>query len=96
MPKDFCKSHKNAIKKLIIGTQVRYSVSKQSYYFDKSNTVLYSSNFEGSLIYNISKSLIIMLESFFNYESQYRFMLNNNFELLACSRNFEDEYYLKF
>ena len=55
MPKDFCKSHKNAIKKIIIGSQIRYSLSKQSYYFDKSNTVLYSSNFEGSLIYNISK-----------------------------------------
>ena len=94
MPKEFCKSHKNAIKNLIIGTQVRYSISKQSYYFDKSNTVLYSSNFEGSLIYNISKSLIMMLESVFNFENQYRFMLNNNFELLACSRNFEDEYYL--
>ena len=94
MPKDFCKSHKNAIKKIIIGSQIRYSLSKQSYYFDKSNTVLYSSNFEGSLIYNISKSLIMMLESIFNYENQYRFMLNNNFELLACSRNFEDEYHL--
>ena len=94
MPRDFCKSHKNTIKKLIIGTQIRHSFSNQSYYFDKSNTILYSSNFEASLIYNISKSLIIMLESFFNYESQYRFMLNNNFELLACSKNFEDEYYL--
>ena len=94
MPKDFCNSHKNAIKKLIIGNQVRYSVSKQSYYFDKSSSVLYSSNFEGSLIYNISKSLIMMLESTFNFENQYRFMLNNNFELLACSRNFEDEYHL--
>ena len=94
MPKEFCNSHKNAIKKLIIGIQVKYSVSKQSYYFDKSNTVLYSSNFEGSLIYNISKSLIMMLESIFNFENEYRFMLNNNFELLACSRNFEDEYYL--
>ena len=94
MPKEFCKSHKNALKKLIIGTQVKYSISKQSYYFDKSNTFLYSSNFEGSLIYNISKSLIMMIESTFNFENQYRFMLNNNFELLACSRNFEDEYYL--
>jgi len=94
MPIDFRNSHKNAIKKLIIGNQVKYSVSKQSYYFDKSNTVLYSSNFEGSLIYNISKSLIMMLESIFNFENEYRFMLNNNFELLACSRNFEDEYYL--
>ena len=94
MPRDFCKSHKNTIKNLIIGTQIRHSFSNQSYYFDKSNKILYSSNFEASLIYNISKSLIIMLESFFNYESQYRFMLNNNFELLACSKNFEDEYYL--
>ena len=94
MPRDFCKSHQNAIKKLIIGTQVRYSISKQSYYFDKSNTILYVAYFEGSLIYNISKSLIMMLESFFNYENYYRFMLNNNFELLACTRNFEDEYFL--
>ena len=94
MPRDFCKSHQNAIKKLIIGTQVRYSISKQSYYFDKSNTFLYVAFFEGSLIYNISKSLIMMLESFFNFENQYRFMLNNNFELLACTRNFEDEYFL--
>ena len=94
MPGDFCKSHQNAIKKLIIGTQVRYSISKQSYYFDQSNTYLYVAYFEGSLIYNISKSLIMMLESFFNFENHYRFMLNSNFELLACTRNFEDEYYL--
>ena len=94
MPRDFCKSHQNAIKKLIIGTQVRYSISKQSYYFDKSNTFLYVAFFEGSLVYNISKSLIMMLESFFNFENNYRFMLNNNFELLACTRNFEDEYFL--
>ena len=94
MPRDFCKSHQNAIKKLIIGTQVRYSISKQSYYFDKSNTFLYVAFFEGSLVYNISKSLIMIFESFFNFENNYRFMLNNNFELLACTRNFEDEYFL--
>ena len=94
MPRDFCKSHKNVIKKVIIDSKTRYSISKQSYYFDKSNTILYSSNIEGSLINNLSKSLIIMLESKFNFENQYRFMLNNNFDLMACSRNFEDEYYL--
>ena len=94
MPKEFCKSHQNVIKQSIIGSQIRHSMSKQSYFFDKSSTVLYSTNFEISLIYNLSKSLIIILESIFNYEKEYRFMLNNNFELIANSKNFEDEYYL--
>ena len=94
MPNEFCKSHQNAIKHIIIGNQIRYSISKQSYYFNKESNILYSANFEGSLIYNISKSLIMMLESIFNFENQYRFMLNNKFELMANSRNFEDEYYL--
>ena len=94
MPKEFCKSHQNVIKQLIIGNQIRYSMSKQSYFFDKSSTILYSANFEVSLIYNMSKSLIIISESIFNYEKEYRFMLNNNFELIANSKNFEDEYYL--
>ena len=94
MPKEFCKSHQNAIKQLIIASQVRYSISKLSFYFNKDSTVLYPSMFGGSLIYNISKSLIMMLESNFVFEKEYRFMLNNNFELMANSRNFEDEYYL--
>ena len=94
MPRDFCKSHKNAIKHLIIANQIKFRNSKQSYYFDKTNSVLYSANFEGSLIYNLSKSLLMMFESNFNFENEYRFMLNNNFELLASSMNFEDEYHL--
>ena len=94
MPIEFCKSHQNAIKQLIIGSQIRYSISKQSYYFNKNTTRLYSANFEGALVYNISKSLLMILESYFNFEYQYRFMLDSNFELLANSRNFEDEYYL--
>ena len=94
MPKEFCKSHQNTIKQLIIGNQIRFSMSKQSYYFDKTSTMLYSANFEVSLIYNISKSLIVMLESIFNYEDEYRFMLNNNFDLLSNSKNFVDEYNL--
>ena len=94
MPNEFCKSHLNAIKQLIIGNQISYSIDKQSYYFDKTSKILYSANFEGSLIYNITKSFIMMLSSSFNYEYEYRFMLNNNFELLSISRNFEDEYYL--
>jgi len=94
MPKEFCKSHQNAIKQLIIGSQIRHNMPKQSYFFDKSSNVLYSTNFEVSLIYNMSKSLIIILEAIFNYEKEYRFMLNSNFELIANSKNFEDEYYL--
>ena len=94
MPNEFCKSHQNSIKQLIIGSQIRHLLSKQSYFFYKGNSFLYSANFEGSLIYNISKTLIIMLESYFNYENEYRFMLNNNFDLMAISKNFEEEYYL--
>ena len=94
MPSKFCKSHQNAIKQLIIGSQVKYSISKQSYYFYKGSSFLYSANFEGALIYSLSKTLLMMLESYLNYENEYRFMLNNNFELMASSRNFEYEYHL--
>ena len=94
LPGDFCKSHQNSVRHLIIGNQIKYRKSKQSYYFNKNSTVLYSANIEATLIYSISKTFIIILESYFNFENEYRFMLNNNFELLACSRNFEDEYYL--
>ena len=47
-----------------------------------------------SLVYNISKCLDIIIESVFIFDNKYTFMLDNNFELLANSRNFEDEYYL--
>ena len=94
LPREFCKSHQNTIKQTIIGEQIKYSISKKSYYFDKTTTVLYPSIFEGSLIYNISKSLVMIFESMFFLDEEYSFMLNNNFELLASSRNFEDEYYL--
>ena len=63
-------------------------------FFIKKKIFLYSANFEGSIIYNIFKTLILILESYFNYGNEYRFMLNNNFELMAISKNFEDEYYL--
>ena len=94
LPNDFRLSHQNSIKQLIIGNQIKHRESKKSYYFNKNNTVLYSANIEATLLYNLAKSFVIILESFFNYENQYRFMLNNNFELLACSKNFEEEYYL--
>ena len=94
LPSDFRISHQNSIKHLIIGNQIKYRQSKQSYYFNKNNSVLYSANIEATLLYSLAKSFVIILESFFNFENEYRFMLNNNFELLACSKNFEEEYYL--
>ena len=94
MPKIFFKAHQNAIKQLIIGNQIKYFLSKQSYFFGKSNTILYPAVYEITLIYNISKSLVIFIESKFLFDNKYSFMLDNNFELLANSRNFEDEYYL--
>ena len=94
LPSDFCKSHQNSMKHLLIGNQLKHRQSKQSYFFNKNSTVLYSANIEATLIYSISKTFIVLLESYFNFENEYRFMLNSNLELLACSKNFEEEYYL--
>ena len=93
LPKAFYKSHLNSIKQIIIGNQTKY-ISRKNYYFDKSNTVLYSASFEMSLIHNLTKYLIIIIKSIFNFENEYIFMLDNNFDILANSKNFEDEYYL--
>ena len=46
------------------------------------------------MIYNLSKSLELIVEAIFNLEKNYSFFLDNNFEILAISKNFEDEYYL--
>ena len=94
MPKVFFKSHQNAAKQILIGNQIKYLMKNESYYFDKSNTILYLAKFEISLIYKISKSLDVMIESMFLLDNKYHFMMDNNFELLANSKNFEDEYYL--
>ena len=94
LPSDFSKSHQNSIRHLIIGNQIKYRQSKQTYFFNKNTTVLYSANIEATLIYNISKTFIILLECYFNFENEYRFMLNSDLDLLACSKNFEEEYYL--
>ena len=94
LPSDFCKSHQNSIRHLIIGNQLKHRQSKQNYFFNKNSTVLYSANIEATLIYSISKTFIVLIESYFNFENEYRFMLNSNLELLACSKNFEEEYYL--
>ena len=94
MPKEFFKSHKNMIKQLIIGNQLKYFHSNESFFFDFSSTVLYPVIINSLLIYNISKNLSIIFESSFLFENGYKFMLNDRFDLLANSKNFEDEYYL--
>ena len=93
MPKEFFKSHENTLKQTIINKQKTY-LCKQSYFFDKSNTVIYPSTFEITLVHNLSKNLLIILKSEFIFDNKYSFMLSNNFDLYANSINFEDEYYL--
>ena len=94
VPNDFYESHQNMVKYLITGNQIRYYLSKDNYIFDSTSKILYPMNYEGLLIYNLSKNFIIIFKSNFVYDDQYSFMLNNNFELLSNSINFQDEYYL--
>ena len=94
MPKEFCKSHQNIIKKLFIGDQLQYYYLKKSYLFDKTSTVLYPVIPRGKLIYHLSKNLTILSENVFKLESEYNFMLNHNFNILAISNNFEEDYLL--
>ena len=94
MPKSFASSHQNAINHIIIGSQIRYKLENKGYLFDKSSSILYPSRFEITLIYNISNNLILIGEIVFIMENQYKFMLNNNFEVIANSQNFEKEYFL--
>ena len=94
MPRLFSIDHTSVIKAVAIGTQNKYNIANVSYYFDKNSSLLYPANFIGALLHNISKSLLVMLESTFTYQNEYRFMLNSNLDLLAHSKNFEDEYYL--
>ena len=93
MPKKFYESHQNMVKLLIIGRQKKYHISHESYLFDFSSTILYPINQESILIYNISKNLVIMTQSQFKLDNEYKFMLNNNLELMANSKNFEDEFF---
>ena len=91
MPKEFYKSHNNAIKYFFIDQKIYY-FSKEFYLFDKSTMFLYPVNGEGSLIYNLSKNLIIVLESTIkidNYVNKYHFMVDNNLQLLPHSNNFK-------
>jgi hypothetical protein len=94
MPKEFCSSHQNIVLNYFIGSQLKYFNIDRGFFFDKTTTVIYSIAIRGSLIYNLAKNLIIISESTFEFEDDYKFMLNNNFEILSITKNFEDEYLL--
>ena len=94
MPKEFSNSHQNIVKKLIVGSQIRTFNFDKNYFFDITSTQLFSVNYNGALIYSISKSLNIIFQWAFNIENEYHFMMNSNFDLIAISKNFESEYFL--
>jgi len=94
MPKEFCKSHQNLIRKLFIGDQLKYYNLEKSYLFDITGTILYPVKLKGTLIFDLGKNLVIFSEIIFKYKDEYKFMLNNNFEILSTSKNFEDDYLL--
>ena len=94
MPKEFSKSHQKLIKESIIYNQIRYFNLINNYFFDFSSTVLYSVNYIVKIVFSFSKYLNILIEWEFNIDNEYQFMLNNNFQIIAISKNFELEYFL--
>ena len=94
MHDEFAGSHQNLIKQLLIGNQLKYVVTERSFFFDKSKTILYAVKYESLVLYNISKYLNIIFQSTFKVENEYFFLLNQNFEILSNSKNFEREYFL--
>ena len=94
MPREFCKPHQNMIKKLLIGDQMRVFDLSKNYFFGVNGNVLFPAGLNGIVIYNLSKNISIISETVFNIENEYKFMMNNNFELIASSKNFEEEYLL--
>ena len=96
MPKEFCKSHQNMVKRLLIYEQLKYINPEKGFVFDSRGTIFYTIKVEGIMIYELSKNLMLISEHYFIPDNEYRFMLNNNFELLAHTKNFENEYSLNY
>ena len=94
MPREFCKPHQNLIKKILIGDQMRTFDLPKNYFFGVNGNVLFPAGSNGIVIYDLSKNISIISETVFNIENEYKFMMNNNFELIASSKNFEEEYLL--
>ena len=96
MPREFCKSHQNMIKKFLVYEQLKYFTPEKGYFFDINGTKLFTTRMEGILIYELYKYLMFIVEISFTNDNEYRFMLNSNFELLAHNTNFENEYSLNY
>ena len=96
MPKEFSKSHQNMVKKLLIYDQVKYTKAERGTFFDSTSTIIFTIEVDGVLIYDLSKSYMFIAENAFIENNEYRFMLNNNFDLLALSKNFENEYGINY
>ena len=94
MPKEFSSSHQNMIKRVFIGEQKRFFKIEKNCIFDATHTVMNLIDMHGIMIYNLSNYLIMILEISFTEESDYIFMLNHNFDLIANTKNFTDDYLL--
>ena len=88
MPKEFSKSHQNMVKRLLIYDQLKYVNPEKGYVFDSRGTIFYTIKVEGIMIYELSKNLMLISQHYFIPDNEYRFMLNNNFDLLAHTKNY--------
>ena len=94
MPKEFSSSHQNMVKRTFIGEQRRFFKIQKNCIFDSSHTVMNIIDMHGIMIYNLFNYLIMIMEISFIEESDYIFMLNHNFDLIAHTKNFTDDYLL--
>ena len=94
MPKEFSNSHQNMIKRIFIGEQKRSFKNSKNYLFDSSHTFMFLIDSHGTMIYNLSKNLIMILEFQLIRDKDYIFMLDHNFDLIANNKNFTNDYLL--
>ena len=94
LPKEFSHSHLNVIKKLFLGEQKRFFKAQNSFIFDVSHTTMNLIDAHGIMIYNLSNNLIMILELKLIEDRDYIFMLNHNFDLIANTKNFTEDYLL--
>ena len=94
MPKEFSSSHQNMVERAFIGEQRRFFKIQKNCIFDSSHKVMNIIDMRGIMICNLFNYLIMIMEISFIEESDYIFMLNHNFDLIAHTKNFTDDYLL--
>ena len=82
------------IKRIFIGEQKRSFKNSKNYLFDSSHTFMFLIDSHGTMIYNLSKNLIMILEFQLIKDKDYIFMLDHNFDLIANNKNFTNDYLL--